>query len=268
MQPQPQAAADNPTPPRGMGALPQAQPGMPHWRREQQVGHRDDTTRFLCAAAHLDAEFAENAIREFLVEPTRAVAPSPGIDAGQVLHQAVAARNRRKTRDGVLCVLAPFSLVLLALSGEFTVPAVGILLGVLLGVLALFIRQGEVPKVLTGFLGRTGRTQRRSLRLLLAVFGGAELVFALPYAMTELSTVGGSAWWLIAAVVVLWVMLIVLIVDEITVWRLVTGRFRSRVVPGSPDGGQWAGQPRNASPGGFAAGLARYQPDAGQQAGP
>ena len=59
----------------------------------------DTTTRYLCAAAHLDRDFADTAIREYLVEPTRAVPPTPGLDAVAVLREAVAARSRCKIRD-------------------------------------------------------------------------------------------------------------------------------------------------------------------------
>ncbi|MBP2476061.1 hypothetical protein JOF53_004933 [Crossiella equi] len=66
------------------------------WRVE------DETTRYLCSAAHLDQEFADNAIRETLVEPTRAVPPTPGVDLPAVLREAVAARTRRWVRDALL----------------------------------------------------------------------------------------------------------------------------------------------------------------------
>src|SRR2546426_6759984 len=66
---------------------------------------RDDTTRYLCAAAHLDPEYANNAIREFLNEETRQVPPSPGMNAAAVLGEAVAARTRRKLRDTGLILL-------------------------------------------------------------------------------------------------------------------------------------------------------------------
>jgi hypothetical protein len=74
------------------------------------TGGRDDTTRYLCAAAHLDQDFADQAIREYLVEPTRAVPPSPGVYAPAVLAEAVAARARRKLRDGALLALALLAL--------------------------------------------------------------------------------------------------------------------------------------------------------------
>ncbi|WP_439661352.1 hypothetical protein ACSHWB_07540 [Lentzea sp. HUAS TT2] len=80
---------------------------------------RDDTTRFLCGAAHRDEEFADSAIREYLVESTRSIPRSPGVNSGAVLREAVAARTRRKVRDGLLLVLAV--VVLFAASGTLLV---------------------------------------------------------------------------------------------------------------------------------------------------
>lgn len=65
----------------------------------------DDTTRYLCAAAHMDPASADGAIREFLVEPARPVPSSPGVDAAAVLAEAVAARTRRKLRDLAVVLL-------------------------------------------------------------------------------------------------------------------------------------------------------------------
>ncbi|MDQ7807095.1 hypothetical protein Q5425_25420 [Amycolatopsis sp. A133] len=65
----------------------------------------DDTTRYLCAASYLDPAYSKRAITEFLVEPTRPVPPSPGLDAGRVLTEAVRARARRKNFDGLLVLL-------------------------------------------------------------------------------------------------------------------------------------------------------------------
>ncbi|MCP2198631.1 hypothetical protein LX90_002306 [Lentzea flava] len=66
---------------------------------------RDDTTRFLCGAAHRDEQFADAAIREYLVEKTRSIPQSPGVNTGAVLREAVAGRMRRKLRDAVLLLL-------------------------------------------------------------------------------------------------------------------------------------------------------------------
>jgi hypothetical protein len=87
----------------------------------------DDTTRHLAAAVHVDDGFADTVIKEFLVEPRRAIPPSPGLDPVVVLAEAVAARRRRVFRDivviglfvAVLVLGWPFSLVwlLIAVAG-------------------------------------------------------------------------------------------------------------------------------------------------------
>ncbi|MFC0432716.1 zinc ribbon domain-containing protein [Kutzneria buriramensis] len=66
---------------------------------------RDNTTRYLCAAAQLSEDYANEAIREFLVEPLRAIPPAPGVDTTAVLRESVAALTRRRLRDGVLLLL-------------------------------------------------------------------------------------------------------------------------------------------------------------------
>jgi len=69
------------------------------------VAGEDGTTRYLCAAAQLDPDFGDRSIAEYLVERVRAVPPSPGVDSAAVLREAVAARARRRLRDGVLLLL-------------------------------------------------------------------------------------------------------------------------------------------------------------------
>ena len=69
----------------------------------------DDTTRYLCAASYLDPAYGGRAISEFLVEPTRPVPPSPGLDAGKVLAEAIRARARRKNYDGLLILVMLFA---------------------------------------------------------------------------------------------------------------------------------------------------------------
>lgn len=92
-----------------------------------QASVRDPTTRYLCAAAHLNPEFADAAVGEYLVEQTRAVPPLPGLDTAAVLREAVAARYRRRMRDGILLallvLLAVFSLFLLIV---WTVIGIGV----------------------------------------------------------------------------------------------------------------------------------------------
>lgn len=66
---------------------------------------QDATTRYLCAAAHLDPAFSDPAIAEFLIEPVRAIPPTPGVDSAAVLRDAVAARARGRIRDAILLLL-------------------------------------------------------------------------------------------------------------------------------------------------------------------
>jgi hypothetical protein len=93
---------------------------------------RNETTRYLCAAAHLDPDYADNAIREFLAEPLRANPPSIAFDATLVLREAVAARTRRLLRDWLLLALAVsfFATSGIALAiGWLVVGLVGLMLG-------------------------------------------------------------------------------------------------------------------------------------------
>lgn len=97
---------------------------------------RDNTTRYLCAAAQLNEVYANSAIREFLVEPLRAIPPTPGVDTTAVLREAVASRARRRIRDAVVLALLVvllftdpvlflpwlvFALVLALLLGRFVI---------------------------------------------------------------------------------------------------------------------------------------------------
>ncbi|MEV5720602.1 hypothetical protein AB0L41_42625 [Amycolatopsis mediterranei] len=68
------------------------------------TGH-DSQTRYLSAAAHLDRVYADAAIREFVAEPTRPLPLSPSVAPESVLEEALAARMRRKLRDGTLALL-------------------------------------------------------------------------------------------------------------------------------------------------------------------
>jgi hypothetical protein len=65
----------------------------------------DGVTRYLCAAAHLDAAFAKQAIQEYLTEELRSIPPSPGVRAAPILREAVAAHHRRAIRNVSLLLL-------------------------------------------------------------------------------------------------------------------------------------------------------------------
>ncbi|WP_410575163.1 hypothetical protein [Amycolatopsis sp. cmx-4-61] len=72
---------------------------------EAELPPLDDNTRYLAAAAHLDRRYCDEAVRELLVEDTRQVPLTPGLDTATVLTEVVAARTRRKFRDGALALL-------------------------------------------------------------------------------------------------------------------------------------------------------------------
>jgi hypothetical protein len=65
----------------------------------------DESTRLLCAGAHLDRGFADTAVAEFLTQPLRSLPPSPGVNSQAVLRECVVARRRRQIRDLTLSAL-------------------------------------------------------------------------------------------------------------------------------------------------------------------
>ncbi|GAA4941204.1 hypothetical protein HD597_009264 [Nonomuraea thailandensis] len=73
-----------------------------------------NTTRYLCAAGYLEAEFAREVIRETLGHPYRATAPSYGVDLPAVAKHALAAERHRTVRDVLLLLIAAATLAALA----------------------------------------------------------------------------------------------------------------------------------------------------------
>jgi hypothetical protein len=121
---------------------------------------RNETTRYLCAGVHLDPDLADDAIREFLTEPLRAVPPSIAFDAPLVLREAVAARSRRLLRDWLVLVLSLlfFATAGIALAGGWL--AVGL-------IAVLLHRAGATVRLRLA----TGRANVRSRRHWLARIG-------------------------------------------------------------------------------------------------
>ncbi|MBF6213413.1 hypothetical protein IU433_25100 [Nocardia puris] len=72
----------------------------------------DEATRYLAAAAHLDAELADELVEECLAEPCRMVLHSPGVRASVVLREAVAAQAARRIGSAALLVLLLITFVL------------------------------------------------------------------------------------------------------------------------------------------------------------
>jgi hypothetical protein len=189
-------------------------------RRQVQ---RDDTTRYLCAAAQLDSDFADRAIHEFLVEPTRPVPPSPGTDTVAVLGEAVAARARRKYRDGTLLALAMVT--------AFTAPGPLLMAWILVGLVA------GLPQLLTSWKSST--TGKKRMSWIIPVIGAVAVVFFLfqgPGLLEDMldgrktrssSTLDKTSDTGLTVVALLMIagMLGVLVADRIIVWQHLTRRF-------------------------------------------
>jgi hypothetical protein len=182
---------------------------------------RDDTTRYLCAAAHMDPAFADGAIREFLVEPTRPVPSSPGVDAAAVLAEAVAARTRRKLRDLAVVLLLAGLVLLLAIE----VLVVWVVLAIVMSLPAI------------GAAAKKQSPAKVSAYLIAAVVVAALLVYAVPQLLAELTDdpYGSSSYdddeestsdaTVIGAVVIAALLLAVLATDRFVVWRHLATRF-------------------------------------------
>jgi hypothetical protein len=92
---------------------PDAAPSGPFFShsRVRPDGRMTNATRYLSAAAYLDATYAATVIRE-LVASVRAVAPSVGIDLGPIIRHCLRARNIQLARDAVLSVLLLIGLII------------------------------------------------------------------------------------------------------------------------------------------------------------
>jgi hypothetical protein len=188
----------------------------------------DGPTRYLCAAAHLDPEFATAAIGEYLIEETRAIPPSSGVDSVAVLRDAVAARYRRKVRDLVLLVLALSFLLaspLLAF-GWFLVGFLVAVIGTVQRSELGDLRPSSVADVFNGY--HAVRRNRVLVTLALALIGivailvlpGASYLIIDAFRANSSST--GTLWALLFGALILGVLL----TDELLVAALTRGRFQ------------------------------------------
>lgn len=190
-----------------------------------QVSTQDhQATRYLCAAAHLDSRFADLAIQEFLVEPQRALPPSPGVDAAVVLREAVAARTRRLMRDWTLLLL------LIGFAVCAPIPAV------------LWFGFG----IVVSLLGAGGRRGRDAVILI----GVAVLVCVVLAFGSQLSAMGGALSVLApggigfgpVSITLGMLTLGVLLADEIAVYELLTRSFRRGSFIPTPTSDTWPGE--------------------------
>ncbi|WP_375433420.1 hypothetical protein [uncultured Friedmanniella sp.] len=93
---------------------------------------RTDATRYLCAAAYLDEDFARTVLDEVLYQSHRSVAPSHGFSVVPVVRHCLATRRRTLLRDAVVTVLL--------LAGLVASPTAGVVLAMTVLSLWLLVR--------------------------------------------------------------------------------------------------------------------------------
>ncbi|MFJ7211797.1 hypothetical protein [Amycolatopsis sp. NPDC098790] len=213
---------------------------------EAELPPLDDNTRYLAAAAHLDRRYCDEAVRELLVEDTRQVPLTPGLDTATVLTEVVAARTRRKFRDGALALLtiafvttslgssglaawltwaALLSIKPIWKSARWGRPGSGLFVfGKFLAVFSLLTVATLLP-LIAGLLSSLESSSSRSTRV------GSE---SSPFDTSDLL----PSWFGLDAAVVsgssALLMLIILIADRVVVWRTVRRYFGRRArVPGA-----------------------------------
>jgi hypothetical protein len=211
---------------------------------------RDDSTRYLCAAAHLDPRFADNAIREVLAEPLRAILPSPAIDTATVLREAVAARSRRLLRDWSLLVL----LILFAISGlglAIAWLAFGLALSAAISIWVTVVRtptdtvSDPPPNTRSGTnVLRTvasGGNVKQQFGVLVATLA---ILVGLPLALPSLGGVLGSTSFMPGpfSVLLLLLALIVVVLDKFALSYLLTRSFRRGSFVATPTVDTWPGE--------------------------
>ncbi len=201
----------------------------------------DRTTRYLKAAAHLDADFTNRVVDEYLSEPFRALPPSSGVDAAAVLQEAIAARRRHKARDSILLVLALAAIVISPVA------------------FAVWLMFATLCRVLIGprtMLGQMQGQQAWITRftafppgLLLVLFGPMIVVTALAILVADqLRIPFGTA--VSATSITVFLVLLTVASDRFIEWSLATKDFAA---PGHWDHGRpWAG-------GSLARGLSSYR---------
>ncbi|HEY1571980.1 MAG TPA: hypothetical protein VGG05_11580 [Pseudonocardiaceae bacterium] len=206
------------------------------------AAQRDDATRYLCAAAHIDRTFADLAIREFLTEPLRATPPSPAVDAAAVLREAGAARRRRMLRDWVL-----LGILLLLLITRFTVALAWFLFGFGMAI-ARVARAGRPAR-----LERVARSRiwfRRTLWVVavvlmlagLAVLAGNLALTGVVAAVPGLGALPSSVGFDPFGVALSLLALAVLVLDQYAVSYLLTRSFRRGMFTAHPGVDTWPGE--------------------------
>lgn len=218
--------------------------------RQPSTVLRNETTRYLCAGVHLDPDFADDAIREFLTEPLRAVPPSIAFDAPLVLREAVAARSRRLLRDWLVLVL---SLLFFATAG---VALAGAWLAV--GLISLLLQRANATVRLRLATGRANVRSRRhwlarigwpllsSLLAAGALIGisvlGASVSFALAIYSGVLPSLNNTLLPGVAGVVFGLLLFGVVVADRFALYSLLIRSFQRGNFTSRPTLTEWAGE--------------------------
>jgi len=199
----------------------------------------DDATRYLCAASYLDPAYNTRVLKEFLVEPTRPIPPSPGVDASRVLTEAVRARARRKNYDGVLVLL---TLLIIGIAWDQPILYAWI-------VLSLLLSMGNLSAAGTPSLLQP--VTFRAVVGILLVIGFAVLM---GFFISEMIDSAGSSRYryssshsssssgdsgtarIVIAILLAFVALIICLGERWTLWQLLTTRFRRGATPAAGGG--------------------------------
>ncbi len=204
----------------------------------------DDATRYLCAASHLDPAYNTRVLKEFLVEPTRPIPPSPGVNAGRVLTEAVRARARRKNYDGIL---AGLTILIIGIAWDQPLLYAWI-------VLSLVLSMGNL-----GGGGTPSLLQPVTFRAVAAIVIVIGLAVAVGFLISNVGSLSSSSSYdyydseysssssgdsgtarLVIAIVLAFIGLIICMGERWTLWQLLTTRFRRDSTP-TADGGSLTG---------------------------
>lgn len=206
----------------------------------------DDATRYLCAASYLDPAYNTRVLKEFLVEPTRPIPPSPGVDASQVLTEAVRARARRKNYDGVLLLL---TLLIVGIAWDQPLLYGWIVLSVLMSMSNLSgagtpsLLQPVTFKAVVGVLIVIGFAVLVGFLISNGISSSSSSSYDDYYGTSYSSSSGdgSSTGRLVVAIVLAFVALIICMGERWTLWQLLTTRFRRGTAPGPGGAGGLSG---------------------------